>query len=108
MLYKHSPHVTSVAPMDDSTAVLESSHSTQVRKYVPFVVDENSRSRQTMSSAVVPTTEAAHTDWQGEEEVTVMDEDKELKETTRRRERRGDNLDMERSTIARGLPRNIQ
>lgn len=107
----HSPHVTSVASLDGSTAVLPSSHSTQVWKRVPFVVDENSRSRQTKSSVVVPTTEAAHTDAQGEEESAWMETDNELKETRRRRrERREDEvemeiekeMEMERSSIARG------
>lgn len=61
MVHRHNPHVTSVAPMTGSTAVLPSSHSTQVRKFDPLVVEVNSPSRQTMASATMPTVEASHT-----------------------------------------------
>ena len=62
-------------------------------------MDANSLSKQTRSSGVVRTTEAAHCDRQGDEEVTWKEEDKALKE--RRRGRKSDKLVMRLSTIAR-------
>jgi hypothetical protein len=65
------------------------------------VVDENSRSRHTTLSAVVPILSPAHNDWQGEESATRRAQEKELKEMERKRKRM-ETLEAGLSTIARG------